>query len=82
MAITAQYDMGLWPGATQVLEYAFDDHRIFYPFGALAWTQNGADELAGNAFKHEQWQVAIVAVVMIYRSSTLAAHGLDTQNDS
>ena len=48
--------MGLWPGGTQALEYSFDDHGIFHPFGTLTGTQHGANELAGNTFKHEQWQ--------------------------
>ena len=75
MAITTQYDLGVWPGSPQALEYAFDDHGIFHPFGALAGPQHGADELAGNPFKHEQWQVAIATVVVVIEAQFLLTMG-------
>jgi len=70
MGITAQQDVGLGSVLAQPLEHPLDDHRVLCALRAFARSQRGGDELARQAFKQKQGQVAVALVMVIVKRSS------------
>jgi len=75
MAVAAQHDVGLGPGGTQTLENPLEDHGVLRPLWALAGTEGGGDEFAGDPLEQEQRQVAVAAVVVVVEAQLLRSVG-------
>jgi hypothetical protein len=71
MTVTTDQDVGMGPVATQIRQQAHQDHGIFGPGGAGPRPQIGGHQRLGSAFENEQWQVAMVPIVMVIKGKLL-----------
>ena len=75
MAVAADQDMGLGPVATQQGQEPDQDHRILRTVGPCARAKTGGHQRAGEPFKDQERQIAIVLIIMIIERELLLAVG-------
>ena len=73
MTIAADQNMGVGPVAPQIRQQPDQNHGIFGPGRAGARTQVGCDKGMRRPFKNEEWQIAVVLIVMIVERKLLLA---------
>ena len=75
MAVAADQDMGLGPVATQKGQEPDHDHRMLRTVGPCARAKTGGHQRAGEPFKDQERQIAIVLIIMIIERELLLAVG-------
>jgi len=75
MAVAADQDMGLGPVATQKGQEPDQDHRILRTGGPCARAKAGGHQRAGEPFKDQERQIAIVLIIMIIERELLLSVG-------
>ena len=73
MTIAAHQDVGVGPVASQIGQQPNDDHGIFGSGRADTRTQGGRDQGMRRPLENEEWQIAMILIVMIIERQLLLA---------
>ncbi len=73
MRVSPKHDTGIRPGLTKQSHNPFDNGLILFARWPFAWTKNCCDQLSGQSFKKEQWQIAVVVIIGVEKRQLLLA---------
>ena len=71
MTLATDKDVRVRPVVTQIRQEPGQDHRIFCPTGTGARAQGGRDQGVRGPCKNEDWEIAMVLIVMIIEGKLL-----------